>query len=142
MGSVLDTQIRDMEQKGQVRQGQLTSHVMDSPYSGHNIVDSPEKSDKRAKGKKFSMAPLGVARAEAVLLIQSNEYTVNLELSNLQDWPADMPARGNATHAQKITIPDQMKQKLCIAMHVCRHATPAADIMGSGHSKCAGSLNR
>ena len=41
-----------MEQKGQVRQGQLTSHVMDSPYSGHNIVDSPEKSGKRAKGKK------------------------------------------------------------------------------------------
>ena len=55
MGSVLDTQIRDMEQKGQVRQGQLTSHVMDSPYSGHNIVDSPEKSNKRAKGKKVSV---------------------------------------------------------------------------------------
>ena len=53
VGSVLDTKIRDMEQKGQVMQGKLTPHVMDSPYSGHNIVDSPEKgAQKKTKKRK------------------------------------------------------------------------------------------
>ncbi len=56
VGSVLDTRIRDMEQKGQVVQGQLTPQVLDSPYSGHTIVDSsPEKGGKKSKSKKVSV---------------------------------------------------------------------------------------
>ena len=55
VGSVLDTKIRDMERKGQVMQGKLTPNVMDSPYSGHNIIDSPEKGAKKSTKKKVSV---------------------------------------------------------------------------------------
>jgi hypothetical protein len=54
VGSFLDKEIRDMEQTGQVGQGRLSAGVMDSPYSGHEIVDA-EEGGKKKKAKKVSV---------------------------------------------------------------------------------------
>lgn len=49
VGSFLDKEIRDMEQKGQVEKGRLSSDVMDSPYSGHDIIGGTTGTKKAKK---------------------------------------------------------------------------------------------
>ena len=78
---------------------------------------------KDIAGFPSSMAPLGVDRTEAYLTVETGlrqlgdshyKYTVDVVKSNMVHWPQTIKAKGNLTHAQRINVPNKMKEKLLI----------------------------